>query len=231
VQGLGPGLLYDVSRYVDLFTQVPQKGGVKANPLDVVLIGIDAPEEPFEVILSNPGTAPGSPFEPCYGFDEESSPPCVPVLQHSCVLNENSAVFGDPAVRINTVIRAAKKNAISSICQSSYGDALGTAAREVVSSLGGGCVPALLPLDDGGATRPDCTVEDVIQNPDGSSTLQSVPQCPGNGANPGPTPCWRIEAKPDCAQLSPDGVGLTIERAGQPAPPHTTARVQCRTAK
>src|SRR5262249_15427805 len=79
-----PGREYDVTRDVDFLNNTRAGGGVKDNPLDVVLIGIDAPETPFQVILSNPGTPGGYPFKQCPLLDETSNPPCVPVLQHSC---------------------------------------------------------------------------------------------------------------------------------------------------
>ncbi len=73
-----PGKLYDVQRYIDFFNLPALKGGVKANPIDVVLVAIDAPSAPFEVVLSNPGTPGGDPYPPCGPLDENSNPPCVP---------------------------------------------------------------------------------------------------------------------------------------------------------
>ena len=227
--GAGPGKQYDISRYIDFFSKVPAQGGVKTNPLDVVLVGIDGAEEPFQVILSNPGTPAGQAYAQCPQLNESANPPCVPVLQHSCQNPVQPEFFGDPAVRLNTVIRSAKKSAIGSICDSNYAVALDSAAKEIVSALGGGCIPSAFPKDKVDPMKLDiqCTVEDVTSNPDGTTTVVSIPQCPENGPNPGQDPCWRIEPKNTCASLSPDGVGLTIDRAGQPAPDHTTAQVSC----
>jgi hypothetical protein len=61
--GAGPGKLYDVGRYIDLFTRPAIQGGVKLDPNDVVLLEIGGPTTPLEVRLGNPG-AP-APFEPC----------------------------------------------------------------------------------------------------------------------------------------------------------------------
>src|SRR5262249_17340944 len=60
-----PGFEYDVKRYIDLFTKSSAQGGIKSNPADVVLVAIDAPQTPVEVILSNPGTPAGSPYVQC----------------------------------------------------------------------------------------------------------------------------------------------------------------------
>jgi hypothetical protein len=256
-QGQGPGKQYDISRYIDLFTKVPLQGGIKTNPLDVILVGIDAPEEPFQVILSNPGTASGVPYQACSPLNESSNPPCVPVLQHSCQNNVQKEFFGDPSVRLNTVIRSSKFNTISSICGADlnaapdYTQALEDTAKKIVSALGGGCIQASFPPSDkgtscaqasdcgegeacntaGACVKVNCTVEDLTANPDGTTTVTSIPQCEGNGGSNGTDACWRIELKNDCSPgkpgASPDGLGLTIDRAGQPAPDHTTAQVSC----
>ena len=73
----------------------------------------------------------------------------------------------------------------------------------------------------------DCNVEDVTLNLDGTTATYEIAQCPENGPNHGTTPCWRIEPKDLCAHTSPDGVGLSVDRAGQAAPLNTTAFVTC----
>jgi hypothetical protein len=226
-----PDREYDVGRYIDLFTRPAAQGGVKDDPANVVLFALDAPETPFITLLSNPGTASGNAYVPCAPLNDTSNPACTPVLQHSCINPGNSAFDGDPAVRLNAVVNAAAAHAVSSICADDYSTALTTAARLIVSRLGLGCVTASLPRDASGNLITDCTVEDVASNLDGSTTTTNIPQCTGTNF-----PCWRIEPKDQCGcpagaspctPLSPDGLGMTIDRNGQPAPPNTTAQASC----
>jgi hypothetical protein len=219
--GAGPGKQYDVSRYINLFTKPAAQGGVKANPLDVVLVAIDGPDSFFQVILSNPGTPAGQPYTQCPQLNETMSPVCVPVLQHSCMNAANPGFFGDPAVRLNQVLNAATNHAVYSICDNDFTPAMQSIGQLISSQVGAGCVTDRLP----DPTHPDCTAQDVTQNADGTTTVTQIPAC---SANQG-FPCWRIEQKAACATLSPDGVGVTIDRNGQSAPPNTTTQVICAT--
>ena len=108
---------------------------MKANPADVLLVGIAAPSAPFEVILSSPSTAGGSPYVRCAKLDENSKPPCVPILQQSCQNPDNPVFFGDPAVRLNTVIGAAHAHKISSICDGDYSVPMIDMASAIVERL------------------------------------------------------------------------------------------------
>jgi hypothetical protein len=235
--GAGPGREYDVSRYIDFFTRPRAQGGVKDDPTDgVVLVAIDAPESPVEVILSDPNTPGGQPYQQCPRLDEVDSPACVPVLQHSCMNPDKPAFFGDPSVRLNTVVRAAGHGAVSSICANDYSGALRGIADLVSAVIDSGCIPGKLPTDADGNPVADCVVEDVTRDPAGGPPLTTeLPRCDHVG---GATPCWRLEAQPsctcppgggDCAGTSPDGLGITVERGGVPAPAHTTARMSCAT--
>jgi hypothetical protein len=231
---LGPGREYDISRYINFFKNPISQGGVKANPFDVILAAVDAPDPALsgqvQIILSNPGTAGGTPYGICPALNEQSNPPCVPVLQHSCQNVAQPVFFGDPAVRLNTVVRAVKNNSISSICDNDYTNALKLLANLIVSQLGLGCIPSALPRDPNGNLITDCVVEDVTVNTDGTTTTTEIAQCDAMT----PTfPCWKIEMKDKCAPTapngSPDGVGVTIDRNGMMAAPNTTAQVFCAT--
>lgn len=232
--GSGPGKQYDISRYINYFTAPQAQGGVKVNPLDVVLLGIDATDSQFEVILSNPGTPAGQSYVQCPQLNETGNPVCVPVLQHSCINPQQPEFFGDPAVRLNAVIRSAHFNSIASICGSDddYQKALKAAADLVVTTLAGGCIPDPLPRDPmTGELKTDCVVEDQTILADGSTSSTELPQCDASHST---VPCWTIEAKDDCTGHSPDGVGLVVDRGStngtfNQAPPHTTAQLSCAT--
>jgi hypothetical protein len=221
--GGGPGKEYDISRYIDFFTKPAGQGGVKTDPNDVILVAIDAPADPVQVILSNPGTPGGQPYIQCGALNESSSPPCVPVLQHSCQNPQQPVFFGDPAVRLNTVVNAAAHHGISSICDSDYKNALTSLANLIVSAIGGGCIPAKLAGDP---LNPDCIVEDVTRHQDGSVSVAEIPSCATAG---GAFPCWKAETKPACMGASPDGEGITVDRGGKMAPDNTNAEVSCAT--
>ena len=214
-----PGFEYEVSRYVDFFTLPSSQGGVKADPNDVVLIAIDAPPDPVQIILSNPGTPAGMPYVPCGFINEASNPPCVPVLQHSCQNPQEPQFFGDPAVRLNTVVEAARHHAIFSICDTDYTSALQGIANLVVVTIGDGCIANALP----DLANAQCTVEDVTENSDGTQTTSELSRC----ASQPSYPCWRLEAKPACEGVSPQGVGITVDRGGQAPPPNTVSRFRC----
>jgi hypothetical protein len=124
-----PGEAFDVSRYVDLFALI------KTDPRRVLLAAIDGPESPFQVILSNPGTASGTPYAPCGQLNETTNPPCVPVLQHSCQNPQEPVFDGDPAVRLNYVINSAVTHVIGSVCDGSYVATLQQIAQAIVAIL------------------------------------------------------------------------------------------------
>jgi hypothetical protein len=213
------GLLYGAQRYIDFFTR---PGGLKPNPNDILLVGIVPPAEPYQVILSNPGTPGGHPYIPCGQLNEQANPPCVPVIQHSCQNNAQPVFFGDPAVRLHQVISAAANHRVSSICDADYSGAMQDLGRLIVTQIGLGCIPA--PLPDPSA--PECTVAEVTIRDDGSQAVRVLSHCASSAP-----PCWRIEEKPGCAAASPQGIGVTIDRGGAAPPDDTSARVTCFTTR
>jgi hypothetical protein len=213
-----PGPLeYDVARYINFFTKPAIQGGVKEDPDDVILVAIDGPSEPVQVILSNPGTPLGQDYVVCPQINEASNPPCVPVLQHSCRNVAQPGFFADPAVRLNAVIQAAHQHRISSICDTNYTDALQGVGDLISIELGTGCIPVADP------TLADCAVEDVTKNGDGTTTVAVIERC---SDPPSAFPCWTLDAKQAC-QRTAGGHGITIQRNGALPPAHTTARVAC----
>lgn len=211
-----PGRLYDIRRYIDFFTLPARKGGVKANPDDVILYALDAPDDTFQVILSNPGSSEN---QQCPQLNESSNPPCVPVLRHSCKNPDVPGLFGDPAVRLNTVVRAVAQHRIWSICDGDYADALQHFATAVTQQLGAACLPSAFALADPVAT--DCTAADVQADID-QQLETPIPRCDGLSY-----PCWRLESKSACDGMTTGKVGLTIDRKGQPPPANTFVRASC----
>jgi hypothetical protein len=129
---------FDVQRYIDFFTKPKSAGGVKNDPRDVALIAIDGPEAPTEVILAAKGTGLGLPPSPRYQLCGPTvSDNCLARLQHSCQNDFDTRFFGDPAVRLNTVVKSAYYHQLSSICGDNpavapdYSGTLAEAARMI----------------------------------------------------------------------------------------------------
>jgi hypothetical protein len=252
------GQEYDVSRYVNLFTLSTGQGGVKDDPLNNnILVAIDGPdmpdttkgEKPFQIRQVAMGTGNGkgafpnpAAYQDCPAPNMVDGKTCLVRLEHSCQNTADPAFFGDPGVRLNTVIRKAQFNNITSICgddltkEPDYTQALQEVANLISSAIKPGCIPAKLTS----VTTPDCVVEDVTSNPDGTQTEHQLPECQLTAAPPNGTPtssstfpCWYVQTKMQCQGTgpgsSPDGVGVTIDRNGQMPPANTSARVECST--
>lgn len=99
----------------------------RETPLDVFLSVIDGGDSPFQVILGRAGYE-----ETCDLLDEQANPPCVPRLAHSC-RNPDVPAVADPAIRLNTVVRAAAHHLIGSICESNDAAVLRKVGDEVVA--------------------------------------------------------------------------------------------------
>jgi hypothetical protein len=234
------GKCIEVSKYISFFTQPMANGGVKVDPNDVILVGITAPEAPVQTILANV-KAPVGPYQTCPGPIDPSGSGCAVVLQHSCVSTTNTAFFGDPAVRIRTVINSI--NAVNpmnsqntSICDTSYQQALQGLGNIIVSSLKPGCLGAPVEHPD---MNPDCVVEDVSRNTDGTTSVTEIPWCGTNNdamAQASSTkPCWYLKTNTQCTAVNdPNGgpaqqYGVSIVRPPSGPPPNTTAQVSCAT--
>jgi hypothetical protein len=223
----GVGLAYDISRYVDYFRRPRVAGGIKLDPTnDIVLVGIDAPETPFETILADNMSGTGRAPNPAYVACSPQSATCQVRLQHSCQNQAQPAFFGDPAVRLNSFIRSLPQNQITSICGDdpnappSYVAALQSAAALIKKALGPPCIPGLVEKP----ATPDCDVADVTPQPDGSLVVSPIGRC---DAQPGVFPCWHAEVQSQCASKSPQSLGVIIERNGAMVPDGTIARVEC----
>jgi hypothetical protein len=205
---MGQGKCYDVQRYIDFFTQPKSNGGVKADPSDVILVGITAPETPVQVILANI-KAPVGPYQTCPGPVDPSGSGCAVVLQHSCISPANTAFFGDPAVRIRAVINSIansqhKQN--TSICDQDYTSALQSIGTVVgATSSGSGCVAGM--FQD--PTNPQCTVT-LDGNP--------LPRC-----DSGMFPCWKIQTSSTCGTQP----SLAVDWNGGMQPAGSTLQATC----
>lgn len=233
-----PGLLIDISKYQNAFKLPLAQGGIKTFPTDVLLFAIDGPVSPFSTILANPqsglGTTTGlngQPTTPNYSTcgPTLNSTTCQMRLQHSCQNQAQPAFFADPAVRIQAVVQSVMFNQTSSICGEDltqppdFTKALTDLGMLISSQISPGCIPAK--LED--ASNPQCIVDDVTEMSDGTEKIVPIPACATAPANT--FPCWKVEQKKACATLSPDGVGISIDRNGMDAPPNTNASVECST--
>jgi hypothetical protein len=218
---------YDVSRYINLFTQPLKRGGIKRNPADVMVVGLDGPPSPVEIIAatrtSGLGTAPQPAYVTCSPVDGMN---CLVKVQHACQNTVQPAFFADPAVRVHAVVDAAH-GFEASICGDDltsapdFSGVLTEVAQRIGSSFGA-CIPA--PLTD--RDHPDCVVGDVTIDDDGNEHVTAIPRC---DVAAGSFPCWRVEEKTVCKDLSPESLGVTIDRNGMQAPLDSFARVFCST--
>ena len=213
--------LADMAKYINFFTQAKAKGGVKENPKDVVLAAIDASSLPF-------GTTTGSSPDIC-----GSGTNTCTILGHSCTNPNDQAFFGDPAVRINTLLARSNGATIANICgdNDTYKTALEGIGQKILSALKPSCLtsPIANPAD------PDCNVEDVTTT-GGVDVHKAIPFCDKiGGTPPAGGACYRVKTVPDCkAVCNPkDGkyqqIGIDIDRGGGTAPPNTVANIACAT--
>ncbi|MGZ3439742.1 MAG: hypothetical protein ACXVDD_09500 [Polyangia bacterium] len=224
------GQEFDVSRYITLLTQPIKRGGLKRDPRnDVILVGLDGTLTDPQIILakstSGTGVAPEPAYVPCAPLDERT---CLVKLQHSCQNAVAPAFFADPPVRLHAVLAAATKHVEASICGDDptrapdFSQVLGEVAKLIGRDLSPGCIPALLSDSE----HPDCVVEDVTTDDNGQDHIAEIPRC---DLAMGAFPCWRVEDKAACKTVSPQSLGVTIDRNGVPAAPDTTLHVFCST--
>ena len=176
------GPLFDVSRYTQLFGD----GGVKQNGSDVLLVSFAAPPTPFNVVATMPCA------------DDITTPSCG-ILQHSC--GDGTPFFGDPAVRIDSVLASTDNAVTASICGDDYAATLDSMADAMGARMRAGYLPgAVVALND-----PGCEV---------SVGGVATPRC----HNDGRLPCWDLEYDQGCpGRMTPAGNSqhyrLTVEGA------------------
>ncbi|HEX9105008.1 MAG TPA: hypothetical protein VF997_22510 [Polyangia bacterium] len=247
---------FDVSRYTSFFTLPAAQGGVKVDPQDVILVGIDGPSSPVSTILIDP-TMGNAPYHACPSPMLAQN--CIEALQHACENTAQPGFFADPGVRLNTVINSVANHKTTSICGDDltkppdFTNAMQQLGELISSQIGPGCLNS--PVANRADGTPDCTVQDVTANPNGTGMITEIPSCAENGNT---TPCWALNdllkqyqmqgcvaapgpEPPSCklpVSCQPvtnpvDGkqqlASVSINRGGQPPPANTTARVSCAT--
>ena len=219
------GKLIDIEKYINFFSKAAGQGGVKVNPQDVILTSIMAPTTPIQSILANPVNPSGA-YTTCPGPVMQGT--CQVSVDHSCV--SPTGFYGDPPVRLSAVINSVKNKQFTSVCDASYKSAIEGLAQLIVTNIGAGCIDS--PFAD--PANPDCIVEDITTNNDGSTTVSEIPNCTDNGNK---TPCWKLESKEIakcpavCVKDGDPGqhFGVTIDRGTAGPPANTEARVACST--
>jgi hypothetical protein len=213
--------LFEASRYTDFFTKPRSQGGVKDDPYDVILTAIAAPPTPFASLVGDPTTQKGL-YQPCRAGSGIDGHSCAVLLQHSCVAADNPALFGDPAVRMNAVLNAVKSHQTGSICDTDYGDTMGSIGSLMSASLMGlGCIGRALTTP----TTPSCEVEI-----DGAR-VPSCSEVAGAGL------CWEAVEQPACPAVAdsaggpPQELALELLEGGRVTKlsPDTAATARCRT--
>jgi hypothetical protein len=111
-----------VQKYVDQFTLPSATGGVKVDPNDVIVAAMTATVEPFTVTVTMPCA------------DQVNTASC-PILSHSCVSPTNNMFFGDPPVRLATVVKSAATWQMTSICDAGIGAGLDAIAQKILARL------------------------------------------------------------------------------------------------
>ncbi|HWE31811.1 MAG TPA: hypothetical protein VHB97_27610, partial [Polyangia bacterium] len=168
------GKLLDAQRYIDFLTNPAAQGGVKVDPDDVALVAVTAPSDPVGVIVTSPCSA-------------DASVASCPQLDHSCTSASDARFFGDPAVRLGTVIQSARNVVRASVCEQNDDAVVDAIGNQVTRFAAGRCLAEPLARRSDGT--PDCIAEDVTANPDGSTSTAEIPSCAENGHV---TPCWQL---------------------------------------
>ncbi|MGZ3439224.1 MAG: hypothetical protein ACXVDD_06900, partial [Polyangia bacterium] len=220
------GKLLDLDRYTSFFYKPAAQGGVKVDPNDVMVLALTAPSDPVGVTIDA----------------------MQPVLNPSCMAQTDVRFFGAPAVRLNSVAAAGRNHNLTSICDTDDSAAMRSLESLLFSHVRSVCLDSAVAARADGT--PDCIVEDVTANPDGSTSVSELPSCAENGDV---VPCWALVDRlaqyetQGCASASPacklpptcqpiidpiDGrrelYAITVERL-TPPPAHTITNISCAT--
>src|SRR4051812_47408914 len=120
-----------------------------------------------------------------------------PVLVHSCTdpTVTTTTFTGDPAVRIHSVISAAKNHNEISICDADYSTAIDSISTHIQTRLNDSCLSGYLlqPITD-----ESCSATDNSIDKDGHQVQTLIPMCKAGGTA---YPCWQVRANMSCAAV------------------------------
>jgi hypothetical protein len=216
-------LAYDVSRYVSFFTLPKASGGLKDQPWDVALVAIAPPSTPVETLLVQKGTGIGAPPNPTYlPCGPSLSMNCLERLRHSCQNQADPSFFGDPAVRLASVVGQASVHQLASICGDDpnappdFTSTMSGIGKLMASQAKSGCL-FQAPVE---VAHPHCTVT-VGEG----ATAQTVPPLSSGQASG-----WQLQTDLTCPLVRDPATGgteqLRLTVVGQdPAHVHASCRV------
>jgi hypothetical protein len=207
VEAPGPGKLFAVDRYIQLFTQNRAGGGLKDHPdKDLIVMSIAASPAPFRTVWADPNEEP--PRHPCTTYNGGT---CTVTIAPACTAAANPGYTGDPAVRLHAAVSAAfNHDEGTSICDDSYDQALTKLSDFILNAFGKGCVGAAIDHP----TKPDCVVKETV-----GDESQFLPWCGDPNAG---KPCWEVVENPDCDPViderdgSEQRLALLVHRDIQP---------------
>ncbi len=217
-----PGRLYDVGRYIDLFTKPKYAGGLKDDPNDIILVAIAGPVVDESILVKE--------TLPC--FDNQYISSC-PAVSLSCGMPvDSSPIFANPSVRIAAVVNSATNHILQSVCVPPYSTALDSLSTYIGKQIGlvGSCLPGSL------ADRTaSCTVVDSVTGESDNVETRTLPECVS--ARPDAIPCWSVITDSNCPiHRNAQQLSLVICRenvncvVSDIAPVGTTTQASCQLA-
>ena len=188
VPGNRVGEEYDVGRYITLFTQpkTKQQAGLKRDPLnDVILVGLEGTLAAPQIILakasSGSGVGPEPAYVPCATADDRDLPgaPAALVSERGAtgLLRRSAAAAarrarGHQQPRRSEHLRRGPESQRPTSPRCSSRSRSGSASASRLA-----CIPALLSDSE----HPDCVVEDVTSDDNGSHITRNSALRSGDG--------------------------------------------------
>jgi hypothetical protein len=204
------GFLTDVASYATFFKNL------KDNPNKVIVAGIMGTNEPFATELRVPS----------------SGGTAIPALAHSCTyIGAMGTEVADPPVRLRFFLdQFPNRSTFSPICQRDLSGGLQQIGDLLKTVIGNPCIEGKLvdPDPANGQVDYDCSVSTVIDEGEGPTNEQILPQCTPATGSPSNAPCWRIVADATKCPATPENLILTIDQSNsQPFELDTFVRANC----
>lgn len=189
------GFLTDVQGYPAFFR------GLKDNPNKVIVAGIMGANEPFATELRAPSSGGAA----------------IPALAHSCTyVGAAGPEVADPPVRLRFFLdQFPNRSTFAPICQRNLAGGLQQIGDLLKTVIGNPCIEGKLndPLPDNGQVDYDCSVSTVIDQGNGPTNEQILPECTPDTGSPSNAPCWRIVVDEAKCATTPEHLILTIEQS------------------